>query len=81
MGLRSGVDGGSSYAPSGAIVQGSREDYSTAMAFRYSARESVQEEMRRLLEEANRKQEIQIQLGREAIEAYKANPPVAVRGI
>lgn len=55
----------------GAAERGSREAYSAITQYQGSARESVQEEIRRLLEEANEQGRIQTEQGRQAVEAMR----------
>lgn len=55
----------------GAAERGSREAYSAVTQYQGAGRESVQEEVRRLLEEANEQGRQQIEQGRQAVEAMR----------
>lgn len=71
--LRGAAGGGAALGSQfvGAAERGSREAYSAITQYQGSARESVQEEIRRLLEEANEQGRIQTEQGRQAVEAMR----------
>ncbi len=55
----------------GVMQSGSKEAYSAIRQYQSDARESVQDEIKRLLQEANRVQADQLEQGKRAAEALK----------
>lgn len=69
------------YQPVGAMEQGSREAFSTVTAARFSARESMEQMIARLLAENNKLAAEQARAGRDLVEAWRKAQPVRVGGM
>ena len=63
------------------MEQGSREAFSTVTAARFSARESMEQMIARLLAENNKLAAEQARAGRDLVEAWRKAQPVRVGGM